>query len=229
MTEQLVVGDLTLAVRRSDRRRTVGLTVERNGSLTVQAPPDAAEDELTRLVRSREVWIYTKLAEKEMLLRAWQPKEFVPGEGFMFLGRRYRLRLIDDPTAPPLQFSGGWFELQRALQASGAEVFAGWYARRGRSWLKSRVKRYVDRVGVAPGPVEVRDLGYRWGSCGVRRVHFHWRVMTLPPRIIDYVIVHELAHMAEPHHKPAFWERVRQAMPDYEERRGWLALHGGDA
>lgn len=108
-------------------------------------------------------------------------------------------------------------------------MFAEWYAKRGREWLPSRTKRFVERVGVTPGPVEVRDLGYRWGSCGVRRLHFHWRVMSLPPRIIDYVIVHELAHMVEPHHKPAFWERVQQAMPDYEERRSWLALHGADA
>lgn len=229
MTEQLVLGDLTLVVRRSDRRNTVGLTVERDGSLVVRAPSDIEEDELARMVRGREIWIFTKLSEREMLLRAWRPKEYVPGEGFMYLGRRYRLRLTDDPDAPALHFRSGWFDLQRDLQPAGADVFAAWYARRGREWLPSRVKRFDNRVGVKPGPVEVRDLGYRWGSCGLRRLHFHWRVMTLPPRIIDYVIVHELAHMAEPHHKEAFWERVRQAMPDFEERRRWLALHGGDA
>ena len=228
MTDTLTVGSLTLTVRRSDRRATIGLTVERDGSLTLRAPTDTDDEELTRLVRRREVWIYSKLAEKEMLLRAWRPKQYVPGEAFIYLGRRYRLRLVDDPSAPDLRFTAGWFEMRRDAVQRGDEVFARWYAERARVWLPPRARRHGVRAGVVAKPLEVRDLGFRWGSCGVRRLHFHWRVMALPPRIIDYVLVHEIAHIAEPHHKAAFWERVRQMMPDFEQRRAWLALHGAD-
>jgi predicted metal-dependent hydrolase len=230
MTE-LVVGDLTLTVERSARRKTVGLTVERDGSLVVRAPQDADTDELAKLVRSREVWIYGKLAEKEALLRAWRPKEYVPGEGFLYLGRRYRLRLIDptDKSAPSLQLADSWFELRRDRQFAAKEFFESWYRARGQEWLAQRVRRFLDRLGIEPAPINVQDLGFRWGSCGVRSLNFHWRTMTLPPRIIDYVIVHELAHILEPHHDDAFWERVARVLPDYEERRSWLAMHGADA
>jgi predicted metal-dependent hydrolase len=229
VTDTLTIGDLRVTIRRSDRRATIDLTVERDGSLTVRAPMAAEDHELARLVRSREVWIYSKLAEKEMLLRAWKPKEYVAGEGFMYLGRRYRLRLVDDPAAPDVRFTSGWFEMRRDVVEAGADVFARWYADRAREWLAARAHRHGIRAGVVAKPIEVRDLGYRWGSCGVRRLHFHWRVMTLPPRIIDYVIVHELAHVNEPHHKAPFWERVRQMMPDFEQRRTWLAVHGAEA
>jgi predicted metal-dependent hydrolase len=66
--------------------------------------------------------------------------------------------------------------------------------------------------------VTVQDLGYRWGSCGKGgRLYFHWRTILLPPRIVDYVVVHELVHLLEPHHTPEFWQRVERAMPDYAE------------
>lgn len=65
------------------------------------------------------------------------------------------------------------------------------------------------------------------GSCGKGgRVYFHWQAILLPPRIVDYVVVHELVHLREPHHMPAFWRAVERILPDWEPRRRWLAEHG---
>lgn len=95
-------------------------------------------------------------------------------------------------------------------------------------WLTRRVAGWAPRMGVEPKCVEVRDLGFRWGSCGqAGRVNFHWATILLPPSVIDYVIVHELAHLIEPHHTPEFWKRVGRALPEYDQRKGWLAEHGG--
>lgn len=70
-------------------------------------------------------------------------------------------------------------------------------------------------------------LGYRWGSCGSRgALNFHWKTILLPPRIIDYILVHELVHIHEPHHTPAFWTRVERVLPDYAARKEWLAGNG---
>jgi predicted metal-dependent hydrolase len=75
--------------------------------------------------------------------------------------------------------------------------------------------------------VTVQDLGYRWGSCGKGgRLFFHWRTVLLPPPIIEYVVVHELVHLVEAHHTPAFWARVERAMPGYAARKLWLAERG---
>ncbi len=82
-------------------------------------------------------------------------------------------------------------------------------------------------VGVKPESINVRDLGYRWGSCGQSStLNFHWRIAQLPPLIIDYIVVHELVHIDEPRHNVAFWRRVKQAIPDFTERKQWLAENG---
>jgi len=74
--------------------------------------------------------------------------------------------------------------------------------------------------------VQVRDLGYRWGSCG-RGVNVHWRTILLPPRYIDYILAHELVHLCEPRHNKRFWAALERVMPDFAERKQWLAEHGG--
>ena len=80
---------------------------------------------------------------------------------------------------------------------------------------------------VDPAGVRVQDLGYRWGSCGKGEwLHFNWKTILLPAHIAEYVVVHEMAHLHEPHHTPAFWRRIERAMPDYDRRRTWLAEHG---
>jgi len=80
---------------------------------------------------------------------------------------------------------------------------------------------------VEPLYVQMRDLSYRWGSCSpCSSLNFHWRVILLPPHIVEYLVAHELAHLAEPHHDPRFWARLERAMPDFAERKGWLAENG---
>jgi predicted metal-dependent hydrolase len=228
MTEQLARDGLMFEVRRSPRRKTVGITVDRDGSLLLHAPTGGSRQVLEDAIRDKEVWIYGKLAAKEELLRAWRPKEYASGESFSYLGRRHRLRLVDGEDRPALRLHQGAFELRRDARAEAVTHFARWYTVHGREWLAQRLTRFVDRFHLSPGRIDVRDLGYRWGSCGKRSLNFHWRVMTIPPRIIDYVIVHELAHVVEPRHDAAFWRLVARVMTDFEARRGWLTEHGAE-
>jgi len=89
------------------------------------------------------------------------------------------------------------------------------------------VDLYARHVGVRPQGITVKDIGYRWGSCGHNdTLDFHWRVIQLPPIIIDYIVVHELVHLHEPRHNKIFWQRVEQALPDFAARKQWLAENG---
>jgi len=89
------------------------------------------------------------------------------------------------------------------------------------------VRAVRSRLGVDSKAVEVRDLGFRWGSCGRDgTVYFHWMTILLPARIVEYVLVHELVHLIEPKHTPEFWSRVERAIPDSEARKRWLAEQG---
>ena len=85
----------------------------------------------------------------------------------------------------------------------------------------------AQRMGLQPGVLDVRDLGYRWGSLGKNgRLNIHWAAMQLPVSLLDYVIVHELAHIGRPRHTLAFWAAVERAMPGYEHRKTRLATAG---
>ena len=228
MSETLTVDELTFALRRSRRRKTLGITIERDGALVVTAPDDTPIEEIERLTREKGLWIYRKLAEREFLIGPTRDKEYVPGETFYYLGRAHRLRLVDQPGVPPLRLQHGWFELKRDAAEQGEAYFSVWYAQHGAPWLARRVELYAPRVGVQPASVKVQDLGYRWGSCGAKSLNFHWRTLQLPTSAIDYIVVHELVHIVEPRHDQAFWSRVERAMPDHESRKTWLAEHGGE-
>lgn len=225
MTE-LVVDDLTLAVRHSDRRRTMQITVDRDGSLVVAAPSGTDVSRLTAFVREKQFWIYKKLAEKAATHHVVPRKEFINGEGFLYLGRSYRLKIVEE-LDEPLKLVAGRFCLRRDALTDAREAFIRWYTDRGRSWLADKVRAFAPRLGVDPTEIRVQDLGYRWGSCGRgNRVYFHWRTILLPRPIAEYVVVHELVHLHDPHHTPSFWLRLERAMPDFDRRKVWLAKNG---
>ena len=224
----LQVDDLQLAIKRSPRRRTMQITVERTGELILSAPRHVDLDRLKGFVSEKRFWIYTKLAEKDRLHRTVPYKKFVPGEGFLYLGRTHRLKW-GDPQERPLKLMNGRFILRQGAQADAREHFIRWYSDRARIWLSGRVADYRSRMEVEPAGVKVQELGFRWGSCGKGNyLYFHWKVILLPAQIAEYVVVHEMAHLHEPHHTPAFWLRVERAMPDFAQRRAWLAEHGID-
>lgn len=228
MDTRLQVDDLHFAVRRSARRRTLEITVERTGELVLSAPPGVDMARLRDFALEKRFWVYTKLAEKDRLHRPVPRKEFVAGEGFLYLGRTHRLKLVDEQDTP-LKLVNGRFALRQDAMAAARDHFIRWYSERARDWLASRVADHQSRMEVAPAGVKVQDLGFRWGSCGKGDwLYFHWKTILLPARIAEYVVVHEIAHLHEPHHTPAFWLRVERAMPDYAQRRAWLAEHGMD-
>lgn len=226
MTPTFNVDDLSVAVHYSQRRRTVQLTIERDASLTVTAPVGMCAAALEDFVREKQFWVYTKLAEKNALRRPAKAREFVTGEGFRYLGRSYRLLLVNEQDVP-LKLEAGRFKLLRSEVARGHEHFVSWYKGHALPWLRRRAKQYAPRIGAEPTRVDVRDLGHRWGSCGQSGgLNFHWATILLPAGVVDYVVVHELVHLREANHTPEFWTRVERVLPDYRQRKEWLAANG---
>ncbi len=227
MNDSLTVDDLTFEVRRSPRRKTVEITVDRGGELIISGPPDVQADVMENFIRDKKFWVYTKLAEKQALQQPIKGKEFVSGEGFPYLGRSYRLLLVDAQDRT-LRLEAGRFRLLRSEAVRGRDHLVRWYSEHALTWIRQRVRQWSNRLGVTPSRVEIRELGYRWGSCSKDGgLNFHWATVLLPPSLVEYVIVHELVHLHEANHTPEFWQRVERAMPDYEQRKAWLAEHGG--
>lgn len=224
----LTIDDLEIPIRESQKRKTLQLTVERDGSLMLASPPKVELEVLERFVRSKQSWIYQKLAEKALMQKHVRPKKFNQGEGFLYLGRSYRLNLVDTQDEP-LKFSRGRFHLNKAEIGEARKHFKKWYNEKGTRWLENKTNEYTNRLGVNFSALKVQDLGYRWGSCGKgKTIYFHWKTILLPAKIAEYVVVHELVHLLEPTHSSEFWLRLERAMPDYEERKQWLAEHGMD-
>jgi len=218
----LCVDDLMFEVRHSDRRRTMQITVDRGGELILSVPTDCPPQTMERFAHEKRFWVYAHLAEKELLHRTKPTKVFISGEGFPYLGRHYRLLLVAARSVP-VKLEAGRLRMRRADAHEGQKHLRSWYAERATDWLRRRVRLWAPRVGKTPASITVQDLGFRWGSCGKGdRVYFHWKTILLPPRVIEYVIVHELVHLGEAHHTPAFWNRVERVLPDFASRKRWL-------
>lgn len=93
--------------------------------------------------------------------------------------------------------------------------------------IKARCRYYAPVMGVSYGTVTIREQKTRWGSCSTKgNLNFNWKLVLMPPEILDYVVVHELAHRIQMNHSPAFWAEVGKILPDYKERRQWLKVNG---
>ena len=215
----LTVNDLWFEVRRSDLRRTLEITVDRGGELILSVPPGVPDATLRDFVQRKRMRVYKQLARQDALPRQAPTKAFVDGEGFAYLGRHYRLRLVPEADAA-VKLVGGRFVTPKALARDGRVHLIGWYCERAKPWLWGKAQDYAARMEVNPAGLRVQDLGYRWGSCGKGDLlYFHWKTILLPAQIAEYVVVLEMAHLHEPHHTPEFWLRVERAMPDFERRK----------
>jgi predicted metal-dependent hydrolase len=227
MTDVLELDDLRVPIETGGASRKARLTIEADGSLRLRAAGDVATEELRQFLVSKREWVYGKLAEKEVLRHEPITKELVDGEGFLYLGRSHRLKISDAVDA--VRLDRGRLLLPVALTKAGGASLIAWYQRCGQVWLRPRAKAWAERLRVEAGPIEVADLGHKWGSATAgRRVRVHWAALQLSPALLDYVLAHELAHLREPHHGPEFWQLLGRVMPDYDERKQELARRGAD-
>lgn len=221
---------LQYQVTRADRK-TADIVVERDGSVLVRVPSHVGDDQVADLVESKRLWIYKALAEWRELNASRIDREYKNGEGFLYLGRSYRLRLVTDQDEPVL-LKGGRFCLRRDLVQSEdpgkvRKAFEAYYTERATQRLVPRVAYYAPKAGVTPTGVDVRDLGFRWGSCSPDgKLAFHWKTVMAPQTILDYIVVHELCHLHHRHHTDAFWNEVDKVMPQWRERKEWLRVNG---
>ena len=248
----LVVGDLVLAVAPPSDRTTIEIVVERDATLVLKAPSAVTVERATQFVTAKRPWVYRKLAEKDALTGPPIVKQFVEGEGFAYLGRSHRLTLtagtpgvrLDEGRSvqqarpdsartadpPAVRLERGRFHLSGAEADRGAVAMRRWYIDVGGKWLRRRIRPWAARLGADAVAVDVRDLGFRWGSArptdGQQRINVHWAALQLPPSLIDYVLVHELAHLRETNHTPEFWSNVSRLMPGYELQKANLAAIG---
>lgn len=237
MTERGAVSfgssQISYAVVRSERRRkTVEITINRPGEILVAAPVRTTTARLESIVRRRAAWI---LSHEGFIEPGAQARDFASGESVPYLGRRVRFFVRESlEKGVDVRFQHWQFDVRIARGLVGearrramSAAFVRWYRERATERVAEGVARFGSLLGLAPARVLIRDQRHRWGSCspdGVLR--FNWRVVMAPPLLLDYVVIHELAHLRVRTHAPAYWALVAQVAPDYRERRERLRALG---
>ena len=211
----------------SPKRKKLTITVERDRTIIVHAPQGISEEEVRRVVDAKRQWILTKLRHPQKYQDRLHPpgKEVVNGESAPYLGTDYRIE-VTETASGEIEFSH-IFMVPAAHQAKRREVLRDWYIAQAREKILPRVDQHARELGVRFTAAKIVDNRYRWGSCTVKdNVNFNWRLIKAPMFVIDYVIVHELAHLIEANHTPRFWNIVRAKIADLDKAKTWLKENG---
>jgi predicted metal-dependent hydrolase len=217
--------DIEYNLSKSDRK-TASIYIERDGSVSVLAPEKWSQEQIDKVLERKRPWIYRGLAEWQDLNATRVTREFVSGEGFLYLGRTYRLRIVEKQTKP-LMLKDGYFYLRSDAVEKPYIAFKEFYREKGEEKIAARVEYYKTKMGVNPGEVRIMELKNRWASCSEKQnLNFHWKCLMAPLNIIDYIVVHELAHLKYKNHTDAFWGEIDKVIPDYRGRKEWLRQNG---
>jgi predicted metal-dependent hydrolase len=209
---------ISAELKRSSRRRSIGIKVHR-GEVVVSAPTRAPLEEIRAFVTQKAHWIEKHLVRQRQSLQR-EPLRPLVGDNLNFLGRS--LQLVAAPGLRGVRFADDRLEVGGDPQRHG-DLLARWLAQQAAAYLPERVQIFAPLVGVQPRAVGVRYYKSRWGSCNSRgELQFNWLLLMAPPEVVDYVVVHELAHLRHFNHSPAFWQLVGRVMPDYARHRAWL-------
>jgi hypothetical protein len=228
--------DYTL--RRSARARHARLSIGHDGEVVVTLPLRAPERWATELVKARHDWVLRhqeRLAGQAARLAARPalddgreiPLGGVPHrlEFAPLAADRKRTRIVhDDADGPMLRL-----ELARGDVRAAAQLLETWLRAEARDAIERRVAVRARDLGIEPTSLAIRDQRSRWGSASRRgTVSFNWRLILAPAAILDYVVVHELAHLRQFGHGKRFWALVRDLVPDADAARRWLRTHEAD-
>jgi len=219
--------DLTYQIVRSAKRKKLTITVERDRSVIVHAPTATSDETIRRVVETKRAWLFDKIHHAQKYQPRPHPpgKEIVEGESAPYLGRDYRI-VLTETASGQVEFLRK-FIVPPAHQIKRRHVLKAWYIERANEVIIPRVHLFATELGVPFKMARIVDNRYRWGSCTVKdRVHFNWRLIKAPMYVIDYVIVHELAHLRESNHTPAFWNIVRAKSPQTGKAKVWLQTNG---
>ena len=207
------------------RRKSIALVVQPNGELIVRAPKRATRKQINALLEKHADWIEKKQEQAKEMQALYIPHLFLEGESFPFLGENYSLEFVDSEK-PKLVFTEK-FQLTKSAQGKAEAIFEQWYKKQAREIFAARVEHYSQKYGFSYQKVKLSSAKKRWGSCSAKgNLNLTWRLVMMPLEIIDYVIVHELAHLRELNHSKAFWAEVERILPDYKTRRKWLKENG---
>lgn len=213
---------IEITLRRSARARRFSLRVgQGDGRVTLSLPLRAREAEAMAFARTHEGWIRAALAKLP------SPATLAFGAQIMLEGQS--LTITPSPAAgprAPLHIDGTQLIAPNDPARLPARI-AAYFKLRARDRLASASDFYAAQIGKTVTQITLRDTRSRWGSCSADgALMYNWRLIMAPPSVLNYVAAHEVAHLVEMNHAPAFWAVVSQLYPNWQVQRDWLKQHG---
>ncbi len=214
-------------VPRSGEVNKILIKVHSDCRVVVHAPEIATDHDVLKAIKKRSRWVYQQLRDfrqqKELIL----PRRYISGESHYYLGKQYLLKVIENNDVPSVKLLRGKFEVYVSRKDAGhiKEVLDNWYKAKAKSVFLKRLDHVLDRaLWVTEKPTfRVRKMQTQWGSCSPQgTIILNPYLVKAPTQCIDYVILHELCHLAEHNHSDRFYQLMNQVMPDWELRKKQL-------
>lgn len=216
-----VNNEVTALLKRSPKRKTIGIKVQ-NGKVQVSAPTQTNLADIESFVAQKQAWIERHLRKQIALQNVEELPQYQGGERVFFKGQPITLQLTESGVTRLLE-STLLLANEYNDRNSRAIELANWYIDQAAEDLPIRVENWSRRMGVAPATIKIRHYKTRWGSCDRKGgVQFNWLILMAPEHVIDYVVVHELAHLVYFNHSKEFWNLVEVTLPHYKTSRAWL-------
>ena len=213
---------LAVEVKRSARARWARLEIHLHRGVRVVLPAAAPAADAEKLLRSKSAWLLRQVARFDRLRKIVPDRRYVSGERLPYLDETLTLEV---GTGPPRVERRG--ERLVVAARSVRRAVQEWYFAQAQAEVSRRVAEAAGRHGVAIRGVRISRAQTRWGSCSsTGRIRINWRLMLAPSSIVEYLIAHELAHVAHKNHSPAFWSRVAELHAPYAESERWLRKNG---
>ncbi len=207
-------------------RKTLSIFVERDGTVKARVPDNMKEEEIAAVLKSKEYQIHKNLAQWTQLNERKVVREYVSGQSFLYLGKNYRLKIIDGENNG-LKFQKGRFILSKCEHGKAEELFISFYKSKLKEKLDPIIVNYQESLGVKPAKVKVMELQTRWASCSSSgNINFHWKCAMAPIDVLNYIVLHELVHLLHHNHTADFWNELDKVMPGYHRHIDWLQKNG---
>jgi predicted metal-dependent hydrolase len=208
------------------RRKTLAIHVYPDGAVEVKAPLETPLDQIERLVLKRAAWIVRQQRQFQTYAQPNPlPRRYVSGESYRYLGRQYRLKVVED-LVERVQLSRGLLTIyvrQASHKARIADLLEQWYRTQAERVFAERLEVCLTRVQsleISRPELSVRVMKTRWGSCTSKgKISLNPKLVQMPKDLIDYVVLHELCHLKELNHSASFYALLDRVLPEWQERR----------
>ncbi|CDK39487.1 M48 family metallopeptidase [Halorubrum sp. AJ67] len=225
-TVTLLNRDISYEVRHSDEATQPRIDVDIHG-VRVVLPKDSTTDS-EELLLENAAWVIKKKQKYDTYREQVPDREFEPGETFPYLGEEFEVIVERRPSS---EIAENAFRLaeHHVEQTSIQRALETLYRRKAREYFEDRADQLADEMGVEYDRIEIRNQRTKWGSCSTTgTLGLNWRLMMAPPDVVEYILIHELAHLREQNHTDDFWSIVAEYDPEYEDNSEWLETNSAN-